>query len=116
MMGLGDGASRAMANASAKALQATGIRPEEVDCVVPHQAGTGVVRLTAMRLEELGIRGEIVNGLTERVGNISSSSVPYALLQNWDRLHGAILCPTAAVGRPGHASLTQGCLVLKKRD
>jgi len=114
MMGLGDAAPRAMANAAAKALQATNIHPEEVDFVVPHQAGTGVIRLTAMKLEELGIRGEVINGLTQHVGNISSSSVPYALQQNWDRLHGTILCPTAAVGRPGHASLTQGCLILTK--
>ena len=113
MMGLGDGAPRAMANAAAKALQATGIRPEEVDFVVPHQAGTGLVRLTAMKLEQLGIRGEVINGLTRNVGNISSSSVPYALQQNWDRLHGMILCPTAAVDKPGHAALTQGCIVLK---
>lgn len=113
MMGLGDAAPRAMANATAKALQATGIHPEEVDFVVPHQAGTGVVRLTAMRLKELGIRGEIINGLAENVGNISSSSVPYALRQNWGRLYGTIVCPTAAVGNPGHASVTQGCIILK---
>ena len=84
-----------------------------MDFVVPHQAGTGVVRLTAMKLEELGIRGEVINGLTRDVGNISSSSVPYALQQNWDRLHGTIICPTAAVGRPGRAQLSQGCIVLK---
>jgi 3-oxoacyl-[acyl-carrier-protein] synthase III len=113
MMGLGDGAPRAMAHAAANALRATGIRPEEVDFVVPHQAGIGVIRLTAMKLAELGIRCEVINGLTQHVGNISSSSVPYALQQNWDRLHGTILCPTAAVGKPGHPSLTHGCLVLK---
>jgi 3-oxoacyl-[acyl-carrier-protein] synthase III len=113
MMGLGDGAPRAMADAAAKALAATQIRPEAVDFVIPHQAGTAVVNLTAMKLEELGIRGEVVNGLTRNVGNISSSSVPYALEQNWHRLQGTIVCPTAAVGRPGSASLTQGCLVLK---
>jgi 3-oxoacyl-[acyl-carrier-protein] synthase III len=113
MMGLGDAAARAMASAAAKALQATGIRPEQVDFVVPHQAGTGVVRLAAMKLEELGIRGEVINGLTRNVGNISSSSVPYALQQNWGRLHGTIICPTAAVGKPGRAQLSQGCVVLK---
>jgi 3-oxoacyl-[acyl-carrier-protein] synthase III len=113
MMGLGDGAPRAMANAAAKALQSTGIQPYEVDFVVPHQAGTGVIRLTAMKLEELGIGGEVINGLTQNVGNISSSSVPYALQQNWDRLQGTVVCPTAAVGMPGHASLTQGCIILK---
>jgi len=69
--------------------------------------------LTAMKLEEFGIGGEVINGLTQHVGNISSSSVPYALQQNWDRLRGTIICPTAAVGLPGHASLTQGCIILK---
>jgi len=115
MMGLGDGAPRAMARAAAKALDAAGIRPEEVGFVVPHQAGTSVIRLTAMKLEELGIRAEVINGLTRDVGNISSSSVPYALQQNWERLQGTILCPTAAVGKPGHASLTQGCIILRAR-
>jgi 3-oxoacyl-[acyl-carrier-protein] synthase III len=113
MMGLGDGAPRAMANAAAKALQAASIHPEQVDFVVPHQAGTGMIRLTAMKLEELGVRGKVINGLTQNTGNISSSSVPYALQQNWGRLYGTIICPTAAVGKPGHASLTQGCIILK---
>jgi len=113
MMGLGDGAPRAMADAAAKALTAARLGPAEVDFVVPHQAGTGVVALAAMKLDQLGIRGEVINGLTREVGNISSSSVPRALAQNWGRLHGTILCPTAAVGRPGSPSLTQGCLVLR---
>jgi 3-oxoacyl-[acyl-carrier-protein] synthase III len=79
MMGLGDGAPRAMADATDKALKTTNIRPEEVDFVVPHQAGTSLVNLTTMRLEELGIKGNVINGLTREVGNISSSSVPYVL-------------------------------------
>jgi hypothetical protein len=66
-----------------------------------------------MKLELLGIHGDVINGLTRDVGNISSSSVPYALEQNWNRLQGTIVCPTAAVGRPGSASLTQGCIVLQ---
>jgi 3-oxoacyl-[acyl-carrier-protein] synthase III len=115
MMGLGDGAPRAMADAVAKALDATNIRAAEVDFVVPHQAGTALVRLAAMKLEEFGIRGEVINGLTRDVGNISSSSVPYALHKNWERLHGTIVCPTAAVSKPGHASLTQGCIILKTK-
>lgn len=113
MMGLGDAAPRAMAKAAEKALQATFISPQDVDMVIPHQAGASVVNLTAMKLEEIGIQCEIVNGLTRDVGNISSSSIPYALHQNWHRLHGTILCPTAGVSRPGHPSLTQGCLVLR---
>ena len=113
MMGLGDGAPRAMAAAAAKALAAADIDPADVDFVVPHQAGTSVVALAAMKLEELGVRAEVINGLTREVGNISSSSVPYALTRNWGRLHGTIVCPTAAVGQPGSASLTQGCIILR---
>ena len=43
MMGLGDGAPRAMAAAAAKALAAAHIGPAEVDFVVPHQAGTSML-------------------------------------------------------------------------
>ncbi len=113
MMGIADAAPRAMADATATALQATGISPEEVAFVVPHQAGAGIVRLTAMRLDRIGVRGEVVNGLTRDVGNVSSSSVPYALKQNWSRLGGTIVCPTAGVGGPGQAQVSQGCVILQ---
>ena len=66
-----------------------------------------------MRLEGLGVRGEVVNGLTRDVGNVSSSSVPYALKQNWWRLGGTIVCPTAGVGGPGLAQVSQGCVILR---
>lgn len=111
-MGIADVAPRAMSGALAKALQASHIRPEEVRFVVPHQAGTGIVRFTGMKLDELGIRGTLINGLTKDVGNVSSCSVPYALKQNWDRLHGTIACPTAAVGAPRKAETLQGCTLL----
>lgn len=112
-MGIADAAPRAMSAALDKALAASGIRPEEVRFVVPHQAGTAIVRLTAMKLEEIGIRAETANGLTSRVGNLSSSSIPYALKQLWNRLEGTIACPTAAVGNPGVAKVSQGCLLLQ---
>lgn len=115
MMGIAESATRAMAEATAKALRAAGIAPEDVDFVVPHQAGEGVVRLTALTLEGIGVRGEVINGVTRDVGNVSSSSVPYALKQNWGRLQGTIVCPTAGVGRPGHAEVSQGCIVLRSR-
>jgi 3-oxoacyl-[acyl-carrier-protein] synthase III len=112
-MGIGDVAPRAMAGATAQALQSTGTRPEQVQFLVPHQAGTGIVRLTAMKLEELGVRGEIINGLTAEVGNVSSCSVAYGLRQTWDRLHGLVACPTAGVGVPGDAKVSQGCVLLQ---
>lgn len=115
LMGIAEAAPRAMADATAKALRTTGVPPEEVEFVIPHQAGTGIVKLTAMTLERIGVGGEVINGVTREVGNISSSSVPYALKQNWGRLKGTIVCPAAGVGRPGRAQVSQGCIVLKSR-
>jgi 3-oxoacyl-[acyl-carrier-protein] synthase III len=115
MMGIAEAAPRAMADATAKALRTTGIPPEEVEFVIPHQAGVGIVRLAAMTLDRIGVRGEVINGVAREVGNVSSSSVPYALKQNWSRLKGTIVCPTAGVGRPGRAQVSQGCIVLKSR-
>ena len=116
MMGIADAAPRAMADATTKALQTTGIPPEEVDFVIPHQAGAGIVKLTALTLDRIGVRGEVINGVTREVGNVSSSSIPYALKQNWNRLKGTIVCPTAGVGRPGRAQVSQGCIVLRSRE
>jgi 3-oxoacyl-[acyl-carrier-protein] synthase III len=112
-MAIADAAPRAMSSAVAGALQATGIGADEVRYVVPHQAGTGIVRFTAQKIESLGIRGEVLNGLCTRTGNISSGSIPYALRAAWQRLHGVIACPTAAVGSPGQPEISQGCILLR---
>jgi 3-oxoacyl-[acyl-carrier-protein] synthase III len=112
-MGIAEAAPRAMADATFKALRAARIRPEEVQFLVPHQAGSGIVRFTEMKLQELGIRGDVVNGLTRDVGNVSSCSVPYALRKTWERLQGTIVCPTAGVGLPGDARVSQGCVILQ---
>ena len=112
-MGVADAAPRAMASGIAKALAATHISPADIRFVVPHQAGTGIVRLATMKIEALGITGEIINGLTSAAGNVSSCSIPYALQQHWNRLGGTIACPTAAVGRPGKLEMSQGCILLQ---
>jgi 3-oxoacyl-[acyl-carrier-protein] synthase III len=112
-MGIADAAPRAMSGAVAQALEATRLRPDDLRFVVPHQAGAGIVRLTGMKLDALGIRAELINGLTRQVGNVSSCSVPYALQQTWNRLNGTIACPTAAVGSPGQAEVSQGCILLR---
>ncbi|MCE5269440.1 MAG: hypothetical protein LLG00_16310 [Planctomycetaceae bacterium] len=112
-MGIGDAAPRAMANATGDLLHATGVRPEEVRFVVPHQAGSAIVRFAAMKLEEIGVRADVINGLTSQVGNVSSCSLPYALKQAWHVLDGTIACPSAGVGRPGKAKVSQGCILLR---
>jgi 3-oxoacyl-[acyl-carrier-protein] synthase-3 len=112
-MGIADIAPRAMAGATSAALAATGISPENVRYILPHQAGAGIVRLTAMKMEQQGIRGEVINGMTARVGNISSGSIPYTLHRKWNSLSGLIACPTAAVGNPGVKEVSQGCILLR---
>ncbi|NCX97838.1 MAG: hypothetical protein EBX35_04490, partial [Planctomycetia bacterium] len=87
--------------------------PADVDFVVPHQAGTGIVRFTGMQLDSLGVRGELVNGLVARTGNVSACSVPHALAHTWPRLRGVVACPTAAVGSPGRPEVLQGCVLLR---
>jgi 3-oxoacyl-[acyl-carrier-protein] synthase III len=112
-MGIADVAPRAMASATAAALEAAAIRPDDVRFVIPHQAGAGIVRFTAGKLESLGIRCEVINGLTTQVGNVSSGSIPFALKERWHTLSGTIACPTAAVGNPGKREVSQGCILLR---
>jgi 3-oxoacyl-[acyl-carrier-protein] synthase III len=112
-MGIADIAPRAMAAATLSAVKAVGLCGEDVQFVVPHQAGSGIVRFTATKLETSGVRGEVINGLTKKVGNVSACSIPYALKATWNRLSGVIACPTAAVGSPGAREVSQGCVLLK---
>ena len=112
-MAIADLAPRAMSSAVTKALAATDTRGEDVRFVVPHQAGAGIVRFTGMKLETAGVRGELINGLTQKIGNVSSCSIPFALKSTWQRLAGLIACPTVAVGSPGIAEVSQGCILLR---
>jgi 3-oxoacyl-[acyl-carrier-protein] synthase III len=112
-LGIGDAAPRAMAKATADLIRMAGVRREDVRFVVPHQAGSAIVRFATMELEALGIGGEVINGLTSEVGNVSSCSIPYALKQAWHVLDGTIACPSAGVGPPGEARVSQGCILLR---
>jgi 3-oxoacyl-[acyl-carrier-protein] synthase III len=112
-MAIAEAAPRAMAAATAASLAAADIEPGAVEFVVPHQAGTGIVRFTGMQLDSLGVRGEVVNGLVARTGNVSACSVPHALCETWPRLRGLVACPTAAVGAPGRPEVLQGCVLLR---
>lgn len=112
-MGIADTAPRAMANAAFKMAEKHAIEPDEVESIVPHQAGKAIVRLTGMKLEEAGFVATPINGLTENAGNVSSGSVPFALSENWSSLAGRILCPVAAVGAPGKLEVSQGCIYLR---
>jgi 3-oxoacyl-[acyl-carrier-protein] synthase-3 len=112
-MAIAELAPRAMAAATASSLMAAQLAPADVDFVVPHQAGTGIVRFTGMQLDSLGVHGELVNGLVAHTGNVSACSVPHALAHTWPRLRGVVACPTAAVGSPGRPEVLQGCVLLR---
>lgn len=112
-MAIADIAPRAMSAAVADALRSAGLAGDAVRFVVPHQAGSGIVRFTGMKLEEYGIGGELINGLTRHTGNISACSIPHALKETWPRLTGLIACPNAAVGSPGRPEVLQGCILLR---
>jgi 3-oxoacyl-[acyl-carrier-protein] synthase III len=112
-MAIAEIAPRAMSAAVASALADKNLTGDDVAFVVPHQAGSGIIRFTGMKLDEHGIRGELINGLTRRTGNVSACSVPYALKATWSRLKGLVACPTAAVGSPGRPEALQGCILLR---
>jgi len=112
-MAIAETAPRAMSAAVVRALAESGLTGNAVDHIVPHQAGTGIVRFTGMKLEEHGIGGELVNGLVRRTGNVSACSIPHALHATWGRLRGLVACPTAAVGSPGRPEVLQGCILLR---
>lgn len=112
-MAIADIAPRAMSAAVVEALRAAGLSGDAVRFVVPHQAGSGIVRFTGMKLEEYGIGGELINGLTRHTGNVSACSIPHALRETWRQLSGVIACPNAAVGSPGKAEVLQGCILLR---
>jgi 3-oxoacyl-[acyl-carrier-protein] synthase III len=112
-MGIADAAPRAMASAASDMLDETGLAPENIDYIVPHQAGSGIVRFAEMKLREAGFTAEVINGMTRDVGNVSSGSVPYTLGKLWQQLDGTILCPIASVGPPGECVVAQGCIALR---
>ncbi len=111
-MGIADTAPRAMACAASAMLDEIGLEAENIHYIVPHQAGSGIVRFAEMKLREAGFTAEVKNGMTREVGNVSSGSIPYSLHKLWQQLDGYILCPIASVGPPGQLSVAQGCIAL----
>jgi 3-oxoacyl-[acyl-carrier-protein] synthase III len=112
-MGIADVAPRAMANAASEMLSATGLQADYINYIVPHQAGSGIVRFAEMKLRDAGFTAQVINGMTSDIGNVSSSSVPYTLNKLWHQLEGNILCPVASVGPPGESAVSQGCIALR---
>ena len=115
-MGIADIAPRAMACAASEMAEDAGWEPENIQHIVPHQAGFAIVRLAEMKLRDTGFTGEVINGMTSDVGNVSSGSIPYTLNRLWTELDGNILCPVASVGPPEKNAVAQGCIALRATE
>lgn len=115
-MGVADSASRAMASSAMEMVEQIRLQPEDIDFIIPHQAGSAIVRLAEMKMRDMGFTGEVINGMANQIGNVSSGSIPYAIYRKWSELHGNILCPVASVGRPGKPFVTEGCIALRSAD
>ncbi|NPB05330.1 MAG: ketoacyl-ACP synthase III [Aquificae bacterium] len=97
-----------MAQASLEALREAGLRPEDVDLVVPHQANLRIIKAVA---ERLGIPMEKVFVNVDRYGNTSAASIPIALyeaLKEGKLRRGMTVLLTAMGG-----GLTWGAMVLR---
>jgi 3-oxoacyl-[acyl-carrier-protein] synthase-3 len=71
-------ATRAMDSASETVITEAGIKPEEIDLFVPHQANQRIIEATAKRL---GLPAEKVFINIDRYGNTSAASIPIALCE-----------------------------------
>jgi 3-oxoacyl-[acyl-carrier-protein] synthase-3 len=66
-------------SASKEALDMTGLQPDDVDWICPHQANLRIIDFAAKRL---GVSSEKVLVNIDRVGNTSSASIPILLDEN----------------------------------
>ncbi len=71
-------AVRAMADCAIRAIKKAKISPEEIDCVIPHQANLRIIQAT---IEKLGVPMEKVYINIDRYGNMSSASSAIALCE-----------------------------------
>lgn len=71
-------ATRMMAKAAEKAISESGLKPDQVDLFIPHQANQRIIESTARRLD---IPMQKVFSNVGRYGNTSAASIPIALCE-----------------------------------
>jgi 3-oxoacyl-[acyl-carrier-protein] synthase-3 len=71
-------ATQMMSKAAEKAIKDSGLRPDQVDLLIPHQANQRIMDSTAKRL---GIPTSKVFSNVEQYGNTSAASIPIALCE-----------------------------------
>lgn len=73
-------ATRATIEAATEALKISGIKDEEVDFLIPHQANQRIIEAAASRLH---ITGDKVVSNINKYGNTSTASIPLAMDELW---------------------------------
>jgi 3-oxoacyl-[acyl-carrier-protein] synthase-3 len=76
------GAVTAMAASSLEAIERSGLKPTDIDLVVPHQANQRIIEATARRLK-VPMTDVVMN--LARYGNTSAASIPIALAEAWEQ-------------------------------
>jgi 3-oxoacyl-[acyl-carrier-protein] synthase-3 len=76
------GAVTAMAASSLEAIERSGLTPDDIDLVVPHQANQRIIEATARRLK-MPMTSVVMN--VARYGNTSAASIPIAMAEAWDQ-------------------------------
>ena len=78
-------AVKSMADVTCQVAQRAGIRLDDIELIVPHQANLRIINAVAQRL---GLPPEKVFTNVDRYGNTSAASVPIALDEalEWERI------------------------------
>jgi len=71
-------AVRALTELSAEVLERAGVRPEDIDLFIPHQANLRIIQAVGKRL---GLTSEQVFTNVQHVGNTSAASIPTAMAE-----------------------------------
>ena len=66
-----------LAEAAIKAIEKSGLTPEQIDWIIPHQANTRILQSVAKRLGVNYDERFVIN--LDHIGNTSSASIPIAL-------------------------------------
>lgn len=72
-------ATRVMAEATKRVLQRSGLTPDDIDLIIPHQANIRIIQNSV--LHQLKIPEEKVMVNVQRYGNTSTASIPIALCE-----------------------------------
>lgn len=100
-----------MPDSIAKALEDAGLKPADIDYLVPHQANLRIIEGLQHRLE-FGNEKVIVN--IDKYGNTSAASVPIALYEAIET--GKIKTPSKAILCAFGAGMTWGSAVVRLRE